>query len=149
MEMQETLKDRIRDYAAIKAERAAAEEVAKEVKARLDAAEQDVISAMFDVAEASGLADPGALRVAVDGYNYGVTVKNMYSIAAADREEGFDALRAVGLGDIIVEKVDDRVLTKVLQEVAAEHDGILPDEYLAVPLKEFSKTTLSARKAAG
>ena len=147
--MQDTLNDKIRVYAGLKTHKAEIDELAKQAKERLDAAEADVISAMFDAAEASGLEDPGALRVAVDGYNYSVAIKQFWGISAADKDEGYDALRAVGLGDLITERVDDRTLTKTLASIAAENGGELPGEFQEIPMREYSKQTLSARKIGG
>lgn len=106
-----------------------------------------VISAMLDLADAAGLEDPSGFTVDVSGRRYGITIKPYYSIRKDKRDEAFAALRTLGLGDLIVEKVDDRTLTKALEE-AADAEGTLPPEYEILPVSVFEKTTISDRKIA-
>ncbi len=113
---------------------------------QIERAEREVITAMLDMAEEAGLDDVSALKVEVNGYRYGVAIKPYYTIKAADRKTGFDALRDLGLGDLISERVDDRTLTKTLQQLSEENGGDLPEEYQIIPLKLYEKTTISSRK---
>ena len=83
----------------------------------------------------------------VAGRRYGIKVKPFYSIRKDQRDEAFAALRTLGLGDLIVEKVDDRTLTKALEE-AADEEGCLPPEYSILPVSVYEKTSITDRKVA-
>lgn len=122
-------------------------DIVKENNAAIEEQEKLVISSMLDLAEAAGLDDPASFTVDVGGRRYGVKVKPYYSIRKDQRDEAFAALRTLGLGDLIVEKVDDRTLTKALEE-AADADGVLPPEFEILPVSVFEKTTITDRKIA-
>lgn len=142
-----TISAHIAELANLKDRKKELAEVVKENNAAIEAQEKLVISDMLDLADAAGLEDPSGFTVDVNGRRYGIAVKPYYSIRKDDRDEAFDALRALGLGDLIVEKVDDRTLTKALEEVA-DADGTLPPEYEILPVSVFEKTTISDRKIA-
>ena len=127
-------------------------EQAEELKAQLeelnkqkDAAEAEVISAILDKQEECGT----DLRVSYEGRNYSVAVKNYYAIPRANRDAAFSALRGLGLGDLIQEKVDDRTLTKELETAREEAGGTLPGDYdeLLELTTQYPKTTLRRVKA--
>ena len=113
---------------------------------RRDAAEGAVITAILDAQEQTGVE---GLRVGWDGRNYSVTVKNYYTIPKPNRDAAYEAMRNLGMGDLITEKVDDRSLTKELEEVFEENGCMYPEEY--IPLFElmnsYGKTTLRRVKA--
>lgn len=127
-------------------------EQAEELKAQLeelnkqkDAAEAEVISAILDKQEECGT----DLRVSYEGRNYSVAVKNYYAIPKGNRDAAFSALRGLGLGDLIQEKVDDRTLTKELETAREEAGGTLPGDYdeLLELTTQYPKTTLRRVKA--
>lgn len=118
----------------------------KENDKRIKAQEELARSLILDIVEKTGI-EVNSFKCVVDGRSYGLTVKPMYSIPAPERDEAFKKLRELGLGDLIVEKVDDRTLTSALNDIAAGNDGKLPDEYLEIPLRTFDKYTISDRKA--
>ena len=113
---------------------------------RRDAAEAAVITAILDAQEQTGVE---GLRVGWDGRNYSVTVKNYYTIPKPNRDAAYEAMRNLGMGDLITEKVDDRSLTKELEEVFEENGCMYPEEY--IPLFElmnsYGKTTLRRVRA--
>lgn len=113
----------------------------------IEAAEKEMIADMLDMAESAGLDDPSGFTVDVGGRRYGLIIKQYCSIRKDMRDQAFTALRELGLGDLIVEKVDDRTLTKALDELR-DAEGFLPDEYDAIPMSVYSKTTISDRKVA-
>lgn len=142
-----TLSGHIETLAQLKERKKELADIVKENNAAIDEQEKLVIAAMLDLAESAGLDDPASFTVDVNGRRYGVKVKPYYSIRKDQRDEAFAALRALGLGDLIVEKVDDRTLTKALEE-SADEDGILPPEYEILPVSVFEKTTITDRKVA-
>lgn len=142
-----TLLSLIEELATLKDRKKELAEIVKENNAAIEAQEKQVISAMLDLADAAGLEDPSGFTVDVSGRRYGITIKPYYSIRKDKRDEAFAALRTLGLGDLIVEKVDDRTLTKALEE-AADAEGMLPPEYEILPVSVFEKTTISDRKIA-
>lgn len=143
----DTLSEHISNLSALKERKKELADLVKENNAAIEEQEKQIISAMLDLAEAAGLTDPASFTVDVNGRRYGVKVKSFYSIRRDQRDEAFAALRALGLGDLIVEKVDDRTLTKALEE-AADADGMLPPEYEILPVSVFEKTTITDRKIA-
>lgn len=142
-----TLSAQIAILSDLKEKKKEISEAAKENNAAIEEQEKLVISAMLDLAEAAGLDDPSSFTVDVDGRRYGIKIKPFYSIRKDDRDTAFAMLRALGLGDLIVEKVDDRTLTKALEELTDE-DGSLPGEYAALPVNVYEKTTITDRKVA-
>lgn len=141
-----TISDQIRVLADLKEEKRRLSEQSKENNAQIDQTEQSIISAMLDMAEAAGLPSPDDFSIVVDGRKYGVVVRSQYSIRAEDRDAAFAALREVGLGDLIVERVDERSLTRALMQIAEDAGGALPEAYGAIPLQQYEKITISDRK---
>ena len=117
-----------------------------EINKQLDAAEADVISAIMDAQEQTGVE---GLRVGYEGRNYSVTTRSYYTIPKAKKDEAFEAMRDLGMGDLIQEKVDDRTLTKELEAVREDHDGELPDEYATLldMVSTYTKSALRRVKA--
>lgn len=142
-----TLSEHIETLRQLKERKKELADIVKENNAAIEEQEKLVISSMLDLAEAAGLDDPASFTVDVGGRRYGVKVKPYYSIRKDQRDEAFAALRTLGLGDLIVEKVDDRTLTKALEE-AADADGVLPPEFEILPVSVFEKTTITDRKIA-
>lgn len=142
-----TLSSLIEELANLKDRKKELADIVKANNAAIEEQEKLVISAMLDLADAAGLEDPSGFTVDVSGRRYGITIKPYYSIRKDKRDEAFAALRTLGLGDLIVEKVDDRTLTKALEE-AADAEGMLPPEYEILPVSVFEKTTISDRKIA-
>lgn len=142
-----TLSSLIEELANLKDRKKELADIVKANNAAIEEQEKRVISAMLDLADAAGLEDPSGFSVDVSGRRYGITIKPYYSIRKDKRDEAFAALRTLGLGDLIVEKVDDRTLTKALEE-AADAEGMLPPEYEILPVSVFEKTTISDRKIA-
>lgn len=142
-----TLSAHITELANLKERKKELADLVKENNAAIEEQEKLIVSVMLDLAEAAGLEDPTGFTVDVNGRRYGVKIKPFYSIRKDQRDEAFAALRALGLGDLIVEKVDDRTLTKALEE-AADADGMLPPEYEILPVSVYEKTTITDRRVA-
>lgn len=142
-----TLTERIGALAQLKELKNEIAENLKACNAQIEQAEKEIIASMLDLADAAGLDDPSGFTVDVAGRRYGIKVKPFYSIRKDQRDEAFAALRTLGLGDLIVEKVDDRTLTKALEE-AADAEGCLPPEYSILPVSVYEKTTITDRKVA-
>ena len=142
-----TLSEHIAKLADLKERKRELADIVKENNAAIEDQEKLIISAMLDLAEAAGLDDPSSFTVDVAGRRYGIKIKPFYSIRKDDRDTAFAMLRTLGLGDLIVEKVDDRTLTKALEELADE-DGALPEAYAALPVSVYEKTTITDRKVA-
>ena len=142
-----TLTERIGALAQLKELKNEIAENLKSCNAQIEQTEKEIIASMLDLADAAGLDDPSGFTVDVAGRRYGIKVKPFYSLRKDQRDEAFAALRALGLGDLIVEKVDDRTLTKALEE-AADAEGCLPPEYSILPVSVYEKTTITDRKVA-
>lgn len=144
-----TLDEKIREYKDIldKKEDLAAQ--TKENNAAKEKLEQEICKMMVDEEKPSTI---------VDGFNYSLSQKVMYSkkseedLAALQAETGssfFDVLREQGLGDIIKEVVDPRTLQSTVSGMAAEleeRDEELPED-LKNCLNIYEKLSISKRKA--
>ncbi len=134
----------IQEYEILKGE---IDELDDKKKVLTDAAkrrEAEIIAEMLDVADAAGL-PIGSLQLEVNHRRYAVSSKQYYAIRAADRAEGFAALRAAGLGDLITERVDDRTLTNVLRDEMERNGGEVPEAWQGIPLATYEKTLLSSQ----
>ena len=109
----------------------------------------DVISAIMDAQEQTGVE---GLRVGYEGRNYSVKVKDFFTIPKADQAEAYQILKDLGHGDIVVEKVDDRTLSKematVIEAYRTGHPNSteeFPAEYeeLLSHMNRYSKPSLS------
>lgn len=146
MSVSEAIGLKIQVYETLREAAENAKAALAELNKQLDAAEAEVISAILDMSEQTGVED---MRVGYEGRNYSVTVKNFYSIPKPHRDAAFEEMRNLGMGDLIQEKVDDRTLTKELEAAREESGGELPEEYsgLAEMLTQYTKTTLRRVKA--
>ena len=137
---------KIQVYESLREALDAAKAALSELNKQLDAAEADVIAAILDAQEQTGVE---GLRVGYEGRNYSVTVKNYYTIPKPKRDEAFEMMRNLGMGDLIQEKVDDRTLTKELESVFEENGCTYPEEYgpLFENLSSYSKSALRRVKA--
>lgn len=117
-----------------------------ELNSQKDAAEAEVIAAILDAQEQTGV---GGMRVEYNGRKYAVTVQNYYTIPKAHRDDVLEMMRLLGMGDLIQERVDDRTLTNELEAATEENGGELPDMYseLVDSLAGYTKSTLMRRKA--
>lgn len=140
-------------YEALRGQYDEMEKATKELKAQKDAAEKEIISALLDMAEKTGVDD---LTVKVGVYKYAASVKDYFSITNAEKDEAYPLLRELGLGDLIVEKVDDRTLSSQLREIMETYRAANPEsteqfpaeyEPLLIHLNRFPKATLARRKA--
>lgn len=147
MNQQDTLAVTLREMSQLKDRKKELAEQAKDINAELAQVEQDAISILLDMAEASGMDDPAAFTITLDGRRYGVTTKSYYNIKAEDREAAFAALRELGLGDLIVESVDRRTLTSAMAQIMSDNGGELPEGYESIPMSEYTETKISDRKA--
>lgn len=141
----DTLSAKLRLLAELKAEKKQLAAQTKENNGQIEEQEREITAAMLDLAETAGLGIDD-FTVTVNGRRYSVVTKPYYAIPADRRDEAYHALRGLGLGDLIVERVDDRSLTKVLLEIAEDAGGALPDEYEAIPTRFYEKLTISDRK---
>jgi len=143
------IKDLILNYEAVRSVYDELNERLEEARKNKEAAEKAVVMAILDVAERTGIDD---LKVKVEGRNYGVKVKDFFSIPKADRAEAYQLLKELGHGDLVVEKVDDRTLSNemagVIEQFRAENpDSIeeFPAEYepLLAHMNRFPKPSLT------
>lgn len=132
--------DKIGSYEAARSMVETAEEQLKELKAMRDALEAEVISALLDIQEQTGATN---MKIEYEGRSYSAAQKNYYTIPKQNRDEAFEKMRNLGMGDLIQERVDDRTLTKEL-EAAAEGNEAWTDEYseLLDQLSVYTKSTL-------
>ena len=148
MEMQQ-IRDLALAYEAIRSEYDEMEEALKAVKARKDEAENRLIMAIMDIEEKTGIDD---VKFKVEGRNYSVKVKDFFTIPKADQAEAYQILKDLGHGDIVVEKVDDRTLSKematVIEAYRTGHPNATEDfpaeyEELLSHMNRYSKPSLS------
>lgn len=142
----ENLSDKLRTLQFLTDQKKAVDKTSKDLSAQIEEQKSVILQEIIDQAETMGIS-AADFSVTVDGRKYGLTVKPYYSIRADDRERAFPMLRMLGLGDLIVERVDDRQLTRRLQEIAEENGGALPEDYDALPVSQFEKTDIYNRKA--
>lgn len=147
--MESMLDQKIREYKTILDRKEELAELTKENNAAKDKLEQEICRMMVDEEKPSTV---------VDGFNYSLSQKVMYSkkseedLAALQAETGssfFDVLREQGLGDIIKEVVDARTLQITVAGMAAEleESGEELPEDLANCLNIYEKLSISKRKA--
>lgn len=147
--MESMLDQKIREYKSILDRKEELAELTKENNAAKDQLEQEICSMMVDEEKPSTV---------VDGFNYSLSQKVMYSkkseedLAALQAETGssfFDVLREQGLGDIIKEVVDARTLQSTVAGMAAEleESGEELPEDLVNCLNIYEKLSISKRKA--
>ena len=141
----EALSGAIANLQALKDRKDELKELVSENNKQIEQAEKDIIAGLMDLADAAGLEDPTSITVDVEGRRYGLSIKRYYSIKKDDKQEAFAMLREAGLGDLIVERVDDRTLTNTLSEMLDE-DGELPENLAAIPMSVYEKTTITDRK---
>ena len=143
----------VENYETLRGQAEEIEKGLKELKAQRDAAEHAVIAALLDAMEQTGIDD---LTVKVGGFKYGASAKEYYGIPKAEQDAAFPLLRELGMGDLIVEKVDDRTLSKELRDISEayreQHPNSIenfPAEYepLLTHLNRYPKPQLSRRKA--
>lgn len=142
----ETLSDKLRALAALKVDKKELAAQTKDVSMRIDEQEREIMGDMLDMAEAAGLQSADDFSVLVDGRRYSVVTRPFYSIRAEDRDAAFAALRDVGLGDLVVERVDERILSRTMIEIIDGASGELPEQYAAIPMQRYDKQTISDRK---
>ncbi|NLD58989.1 MAG: hypothetical protein GX647_04965 [Clostridiales bacterium] len=99
-----TLAGKLTFLAELKEEKKRLADLTKENNALIEQTEKETISLLLDMAEASGMDDPSAFTVTIDGRRYGVITKHYYNIKAENKDAAFAALRELGLGDIITDK---------------------------------------------
>jgi hypothetical protein len=138
------LSDKIRDYEFLKAQADEIEGQLKAFKAQADAAKDEVIAGMLDIAEDASC----EVTVTVEGRKYSIGTKDYFSIEAGKKDEAFRQLRELGLGGLIVESVKKETLTNSLESIMDLHQGVLPDEYaeLLGSCSKFAVTKLYSRK---
>lgn len=140
MSMEYLIGDKISNYEAARSMVETAEAQLKELKAKRDALEGEVISTLLDIQEQTGAAN---MKIEYEGRSYSVSQKSYYTIPKQNRDAAFEQMRNLGMGDLIQERVDDRTLTKELEAVA-ENNGFWEDEYseLLDQLSVYTKGTL-------
>ena len=138
------ISEMIADYERRKAANKETEDMLKIAKAETDRLEAQIIQLILDAEEACGLDD---LSMEVAGRKYGVAVKSYWRIPAAHKDEAFKLLREIGMGDLITERVDDRTLTREINDILEANKGELPEMYGGLHLEGYDKTTLTNRKA--
>lgn len=129
------VKDKIAAFIAAKEKAKEAEDKAKEAKAEAAEAEQELIAAMVEE-ELDGI-KAGDRMVSINTLSH-------FSFKSEDSEQVFEALRKIGLGDLVKEKVDQRTLSAALRE-QKEHGGI-PAELVGL-VNEYEQVKIGLRKA--
>ena len=142
-----TLGEKLRGLAVLKESKKGLETELSDVKGQIAAQEKEIVTAMCDLAETQELDDPSGFSVVIDGRRYGLAIKTYFSIPAERKQEVYDALRNLGQGELIQEKVDPRTLTNALAEIMEANGGELPEEYLALKLGTYPETKITDRKA--
>lgn len=71
-------------------------------------------------------------KVTRGGFSYKLQEKTRYSKKAGCDAELFEKLQANGLGDLIKASVNAQTLQGAMSNLAAENDGVLPDEFADV-----------------
>ena len=140
----QTISEKVRDYEFLREQQADMKANLSALTERVDAAEAEVIRLILDQEEQTGV---DGLRITVDNRNYSVSSKDYFSIPKAQRDTAYPLLRDLGHGDLIVERVDDRALTKELKEVMEDNGGVLPPGYEALGLTQYMKPALRNVKA--
>lgn len=140
--MSEILDEKVRKYQSILEKKDELSELTKENNKLKESLEQEICQLMIDEEKPD---------VTVDGYKFSLQEGTQYSKLSEEKllEGGldfFDTLRNVGLGDLIVEKVDPRTLNSTCRHMAEDNGGELPEELLEV-LSVYQKLSLSRRKA--
>lgn len=143
--MENRIEALVANYEMYRAQAEEADQAAKEAKALRDAAEREVINAMLQMAEDAGADD---MTVTVGMFKYSASTKDYYAIPKDERDEAYELLRELGHGDLIVEKVDDRTLTKEMTGVKESNGDEFPAEYepLLALMSRYTKPSLSRRK---
>ena len=148
MEMSQ-VKDLVLSYEAIRSVCDELDEKIKEAKAQKEDAEKKLIMAILDIEEKTGIDD---LKVKVEGRNYSVKVKNFFRIPKAEQDVAFRLLKELGKGDIVVERVDERTLTKEMEYESAKYRENHPNsveefpaeyEELLAHMERYDKPSLS------
>lgn len=116
----------------------------KAMEDALERMQSDIISSMSDLADSAGIG-LNDIKITVGNKQYAVGLKRYYSIKVEDRDVGYPALRACGLGYLITERIDNNSLTKALREAAEENGGELPESMRSLPLTLFEDTVLTGR----
>jgi hypothetical protein len=79
------------------------------------------------------------------GNKFTLAVSSHFSQVAEKKEELFEALRDNNCGDIIVEKIDPRTLSKTVNELCEENEDSLP-QWLAGLVNGFEKPIIRVSK---
>lgn len=146
--MESQLDQKIREYKELLDRKEELENLTKENNAAKEKLEQDICKMMIDEEKPSTI---------VDGFNYSLSQKVMYSkkseedLAAFEKETGlsfFDVLRDQGLGDIIKETVNPKTLQSTVAAMKEDlgEDQDLPED-LTQCLSIYEKLTITKRKA--
>ena len=139
----------IEEYERLRSETDELNETLKELNRQKEAAENQIVMTLLDMAERTGIDD---LSVKVGSRKYSAKKAEYFTIPKADRDEAFQLLRQLGHGDLITERVDDRTLSKELAEVSEAYHKENPDsadrfpaeyEPLMMHMNLFVKTSLS------
>lgn len=138
------ISEMIADYERQKAANKEMEDALKLAKAETDRLEAQIIQLILDAEDSCGLDN---LSLEVGGRKYGVAIKSYWRIPAAHKDDAFKLLREIGMGDLITERVDDRTLTREINDILEANKGELPDMYSGLHLEGYDKTTLTNRKA--
>ena len=113
------------------------EERLKEVNARIEEADT-ALSDMMAESETQNFTHAGTM--------FCLTTKVRANARAGMRSELFEALRANGAGELVVETVNANTLSSFVKEQMAENNDQLP-AWLEPVVSVFEKTTVGVRKA--
>lgn len=135
------LDEKVREYKEILDEKDRLADATKANNKKKEELEQEIAQMMVDNEKPNTV---------VDGYTYSLKQETMYSKKSEEALQAagivfFDVLREQGLGDIIVERVDQRTLNSTMKALV-EEQGELPEE-LAECLSVYEKLGVGKRKA--
>lgn len=145
MENTGNVADKIKEYQELKDQIKALSDEEKALNEVCSRLESEIIADMTDASEDMGIT-LDKFKIGVDDKTYGIQRKQHFNILAADRDIVFSAMREVGLGHLIVAKVDSRSLSKELRERAEMNRGQLPPEIASIPWSTYEETVLVGRK---
>lgn len=99
----------------------------KDLEAKLKDA--NGLISQFKEALVDAMLEEETISIGRNGKRFSLVDKTKYSKKAGCEAELFELLRSQGMADIITETVNANTLNAALHDVAAENDGILPEDW--------------------
>lgn len=147
--LQQKLHETLNIYEAALASQEEAAARKKEADEAVENLKNHIIDMIADIEDTYGV----TAAATSDSFKYTITRKSYYRVTPENKDFAIRSLRALKLGDIIQQRVDDRTLTKCLREIEDSYRGedgtvTLPKRYsnLLDHLETYDKATLYKRK---